>query len=186
MNDEINRFEEQLRRVAPASCDQLKDDAMYRAGWNAAQSVFALRSQSVSSARQSIGTFATGMICGLLFCGVGLTAWQLRSVASDGVQNEIVAAPEVVPPDATVPPVESHSVKVDDANEAQPSPQQHHSLSSLSALLMPWTSLPAVREVDLTPQAAKPLSRAARHQWSQLLAESTVVVRHLILPYHNP
>lgn len=175
MNDELDRFEEQLRRVAPASCDHLKDDAMYRAGWNAAQSVFALRSSSASSGRQSIPAFATGMICGLLFCGVGLTAWQWRSIESDGIQNQIVAAPEVIPMIATVPPVESNSVTVDDANEALPDPQQQHSLSSLVALLMPWISSPVVGQVDLTPQAAKPLSRAARQQWSQLLAESAVV-----------
>jgi hypothetical protein len=46
MNDELLRFEEQLRRISPTSWDHLKDDAMYRAGWNAARAVTMLRSQT--------------------------------------------------------------------------------------------------------------------------------------------
>lgn len=168
MNDEFHHFEQKLRRVSPASCDHLKDVAMYRAGWNAAQAVIALRSQTVSPKRKSIATFATGLMCGVVCCGVGLTAWQFHPIAHNGLQDSVVGTKEIIPPIAAIVNVPA---AVDDATVKQ----QEMSLNSFSTVLMPWLKSSDVSSLDFTPLAAKPLSVAARRQWSQMLLSDFAV-----------
>jgi hypothetical protein len=173
MNDELRDFETQLRRMLPVSCDHLKDDAMYRAGWNAAQAVQALRSHTVLPKKKSIATFAKGLICGVLCCGVSLMAWQFHPVEQSRQLDSVIVLNDIVPPVDAV--TNSATVAGDDALVVQP----QNTLSSFSALLVPWLNSLNEGSVDVTPSAAKPLSVAARHQWSQMvLSDSTVLVTH--------
>ena len=173
MNDELHHFEEKLRRVSPASCDHLKDDAMYCAGWNAAQAVIALRSQTVSPKRKSIAIFATGLMCGVVCCGVGLTAWQFHAIAHNGLQVSVVGTSEIVPPIAGVV---NFSAAAAAAVDDVPVVQQQMSLNSFSKLVIPWLNSSNAGSVDVTPLATKPLSVAARRQWSQMLLSDFAVL----------
>jgi len=169
MNDELHHFEEKLRRVSPASCDHLKDEAMYRAGWNASQAMNALRSGDASSKKKPIATFATGLMCGVVCCGIGLTAWQFHAIAYHGQQDSVVATSEIVPPIAAVV---DFPAAVDDVTVKQ----KQMSLNSFSTLLMPWLNSSDAGAVDMTPLAAKPLSVAARRQWSQMVLSDFAVL----------
>jgi hypothetical protein len=173
MNDELSDFENQLRRLSPVSCDHLKDDAMYRAGWDAAHAVLALRSQPVSAKKRSFETFAKGLMCGVLCCGVSLMAWMFYGVEQSRLQDSVVAINEIVPP------VDAEATPAIVAGSDTPVRHPQHALSSFSALLMPWLNTSDAGFVDVTPSAAKPLSVAARHQWRQMvLFDSAVVVVH--------
>jgi|GEM_PF-2312155 len=169
MNDELHYFEEELRRVSPASCDHLKNEAMYRAGWNASQAMNALRSGDASPKKKPIATFATGLMCGVVLCGVGLSAWQFRAIAYNGQEDPIVATSEIVPPIAAVV---AFPAAVDDVTVKQ----KQMSLNSFSTLLMPWLNSSDADALDITPLAAKPLSVAARRQWSQMVRSDSAVL----------
>ncbi len=172
MSDELHNFEEKLRRVSPASCDHLKDDAMYRAGWNAGQAVAALRYENASPKKRPMATFSTGLMCGMLMCGVAFSAWQFYGGERSDLQNVVVETNEIIPPIAAVVNVPAG---VDDATVKQ----QQLSWNSLSALLMPWLNSSDADSLDVTPLAAKPLSVAARRQWSHMvLSESSVLTVH--------
>ena len=172
MNDEMSDFEKQLRRMSPVSCDHLKDDAMYRAGWDAAHAVLALRSQAALPKRKSIGTFAKGLVCGVLCCGISLMAWQWREVEQSRPQDSVTVLDDIVPPVDAV--ANSATVSGDDALVVQP----QNTLSSFSALLAPWLNS-SDADFVVTPSAAKPLSIAARRQWSRMvMSDGEVLAVH--------
>lgn len=172
MSDELNDFEKQLRRMSPVSCDHLKDDAMYRAGWDAAHAALALRSQTAMPKRKSIGTFAKGLVCGVMCCGVSLMAWQSGEVDQSRPQESVTVLNDIFPPADAV--ANSATVSGDDALAVQP----QNALSSFSALLVPWLNSSDAYSV-VTPSAAKPLSIAARRQWSRMvMSDGEVLVVH--------
>ncbi len=146
---------------------------MYRAGWNAAQAVLALRIHSASPKTKSTATFATGLMCGVMLFGAGLTTRQFGTVEQSRQQDSVVEMNKTIPPvDVVVNPV---TVAGDDATVSHP----ESVLSSFSALLIPWLNASDAGYVDVTPSAAKPLSIAARQQWSQMvLSDSAVLAVH--------
>ena len=152
---------------------------MFRAGWNSAEAVRALRNQAVVPAGKSFRAFAGGMMCGVLMCGVGLTARQFSGPDHSVAHNQVAAINAVVPPVGAESAVLDSSVVAEETSHAPSAPPQNAPLISLSALLMPWWTPSDSRSLDLTPPAARPLSRAARSQWSHmLLPESTVLAGH--------
>lgn len=176
MNDDSTGLEAHLRQMKPVACGHLKDDAMYRAGWNSAEAVRALRNHTVVPARKSFRVFASGMMCGVLMCGVGLSAWQFSRPDHSVADNRVVAKSDVVPPVGAKSAALDASLIAEETAIAPATASANTALTSFTELLMPWWNPTDTRSLDLTPAAARPLSRAAQCQWSHmLLPDSTVL-----------
>ena len=176
MNDDSTDLEAHLRQMKPAACEHLKDDAMYRAGWNSAEAVRTLRNHTVVPASKSLRAFASGILCGVLMCGVGLSAWQFSGPNHSVADKQVVAKSDVVPLDGAESGVLDASAVTEETAIAPATAPPNTAWTSFTELLMPWWTPADARSLDLTPTAAKPLSRAAQSQWSHMvLPDSTVL-----------
>ncbi len=179
MNDSLANFESQLQQLSPANCDDLAGDTFYRAGWEACTAKLSTKVRAADNNRapvrkQLIGTFATGLFCGML-CSAGIVLWNVTAT-SDGNGRIIAEQSESPPAVARHEPTAKHRVKLTatpvpgmqrPARTAKPQ-QNGHDQFGLIAFLMPWPGIQPPLEPP-SNDVAEPLSAAARNSWSQVV-----------------
>ena len=163
MNDFPSDFEQNLKALAPVSCDDLVPDTFYRAGWEACAAQPAMQSQHSPQRSRPLKAFSTGLACGVL-CAVVLT----------GVQN--FPQPEhadLVASSAAVSVSLAESMDLADNGLVEPSvpipPESVGEWSGLFAGFSIWNSLQDAGSPSTRAPAERPLSPAAQRYWSSLV-----------------
>lgn len=165
MNESLSEFETNLRAARPTGCDNLIAETFYRAGWEAHAVQLASPEAGCfkwnSSRAAALRTFGVGLLCGLLL-----------TVSVSGVMS-LVPANEDVSFCASTAAGNYGSV----ASLVVPTDVEKDSARSWGN---PWTGFlsqiaiwnsfgPSNAGMERLP-AERPLSLAARHYWSSLVA----------------
>ena len=183
---ESEQFDHELRNVVPGSCSHLAEETFYRAGWAAAeqsdeaarrQSDHSLRSQSTLR-RHPLMTFSAGLITGSLFLAVVL------NVANHyGDREESVATSDVSESESGIDGTDSAVVPTLSPQTAKtgPMPVRPPAFGTMSLMIGCIFPQSVFSRDDVVSPANSPsaaLSRAARHQWDNLLQTDPIASRH--------
>ncbi|MEZ6123440.1 MAG: hypothetical protein R3C49_09730 [Planctomycetaceae bacterium] len=186
MSETFNEFEQQLRELRPAGCDQLLPETMYQAGWNACQSATKAKSaagKQVSGGsaerRHRLSSFTAGLACGLTV-SVSVSLWLLGTDKSESAP-EIVQqnAEPTLRKDVIIVEEDDATEKPTEATDFTPQPETpEFPVTPVTVAvdwwpilrwLPPWQINSLPQQAEAIPAATQPLSVAARRHWSSVV-----------------
>ena len=171
MNDQFSDFETQLRKLAPVRCDDLVEDTFYRAGWHAAMQ--SLQQTNVVAGRRkwSVGSFTSGVLCGLMCCVLAITAWSSLPDTTSSVQivKTVVPDQETMQAEVVIP-------KDDPIVEHPPQSQPVNLFSTVTSIFQ-WPSPGRIEFRNSTSIPVRSLSVAAQYQWSNMVVSESTIQR---------
>ena len=181
MADLPGNFEDELRKLIPSSCDRLKEETFYQAGWQAAETSIDKRVTHQKHDRlQSVRTFAVGLSCGLLISAIGLINWQPTTASNfESITRQTSESEENISQETNTSVVnisaDQSAVNIAD-NDVSLDQLQPPNVYAVE--MFPWNWLFDRGMAEPVPPESQPLSSAARRYGSTVVAADSSLIRN--------
>lgn len=152
-------FEQQLKQLRPAGCDDRMADTFYQSGWDACEKSLSTGNHHVNGWRRAMPTFSTGLACGFV---LSLTAF-LWSPNSDDTGQPAIAQQPAAP---------NGEEQIEGSSDNEPT-SQRPTMAVTETSGRSWEIDDLLVASPISVEQFSPLSPAARNGWSAQLQASS-------------
>lgn len=163
-------FEQHLKQLHPAKCDDRLAETFYQSGWQACEQAQSVRTPTQSSHRTA-PTFATGLVCGLLVSAVAFL-WAPKTQVPVGVNTAEQSASPL--------PEKARSIEFDQKIATAPVVSSNKDFEPPTVKIERWKIEDLFVVSPLAIERPSPLSRVARQGWSSQMQASADLARRSV------